>query len=66
MTIHKFKLPSGITDWVFAPNKNDAIQFYEDLTECDMDDVDIDEIPVKLWKSLFVYDSDGKKESFEE
>ena len=58
MKIFEFKYSTGEKDWVFAKDKEDAIEFYmkhNGLSEFDLPDEIID-IHESEWKNRYVYD----------
>lgn len=54
MKIFKFKFQKD-SDWVFAPNENEARQFYMDfIGENDLEDVEVTEVPKSEWTSNYI------------
>lgn len=59
MKIYEFKYPGGETDWVFAPNKTEAKEFYLIFTQCgDLDDCTVKSVPKAKWDSHYILDTD--------
>lgn len=57
MKIYEFEHDSGDKDWIFAPNKKEAIDFYKGHTGInDLKGTNITSIPKNNWIGIFILD----------
>lgn len=66
MKIFSFEWKSDVTDWIFASDKEDAIEFYLGLTgnhRSDLDECKITEIPKDMWSENYIVDPEKMEPS---
>ena len=57
MLIFEFKWKTGATDWVFAPDLEEAKDFYISHTECgDLEGCTVTEVPEEKWGEMYIID----------
>ena len=62
MKIYAFTFNGAQTDWVFAPNKKEAKEFYLGYTDCgDLDDCKITSVPQSNWAKINIVDPDDRE-----
>lgn len=63
MKIYEFKHYSGACDWVYAPSKKEAKEFYSNLIGDTLEDMIIKQIPKKRWKDMTIINSENENEN---
>lgn len=57
MKIYEFEFDGGATDWVFAPDVDEAKEFYLDYSGCgDGDGYKVREVPKSEWDDKYLLD----------
>jgi len=67
MNIYEFSHPDGETDWVFAPNKKEAKDFYLIFTGCvDLTMTEVKILPKSKWNETYLLDPNEREPDEEE